>query len=50
MYKYIIHYKEYGRNWSSTSYVSPVPMTRQYLIEFFGLHECEDFKIEEEKK
>ena len=43
---YIIKYKEFGRDWSSTSYTSPEPVTEDYLIEFFGLHECEDFIIE----
>lgn len=45
---YIIKYKEFGRDWSSTTYTSPEPVTEDYLIEFFGLHECEDFVIENE--
>ena len=45
---YIIKFKEFGRNWSSTTYTSPEPVTEDYLIEFFGLHECEDFVIENE--
>lgn len=45
---YIIKYKEFGRDWSSTSYTSPDPVTEDYLISFFGLHECEDFTIEQE--
>lgn len=46
---YIIHYKEFGADhWSSTSYTSSEPVSREYLIEFFGLEECEDFSIEEE--
>ena len=45
---YIIKYKEFGRDWSSTAYTSPEPVTEDYLIEFFGLHECEDFVIENE--
>ena len=45
---YIIKYKEFGRDWSSTSYTSPEPVTEDYLIEFCGLHECEDFVIEKE--
>jgi hypothetical protein len=45
---YIIKYKEFGRDWSSTSYTSPEPVTEDYLISFFGLHECEDFTIEQE--
>ena len=45
---YIIKYKEYGREWSHTSYTSPEPVTEDYLISFFGLHECEDFIIEQE--
>ena len=46
--KYIIKYKEYGREWSSTSYMTPETVTKDFLIEFFGLHECEDFIIEQE--
>ena len=46
-YIYIIKYKEYGREWSATSYSSPEPVTREYLITFFGLDECEDYLIEE---
>lgn len=48
MYKYHIKYKEFGRKWSSTYYTSPVPKTRGFLIDFFGLDECEDYEIEEE--
>ena len=44
---YIIKYKEYGREWSSTSYSSPEPVTKVYLIDFFGLTECEDYLIGE---
>ena len=44
-YIYIIRYKEYGRTWSSTSYSSNQPVTKEYLIQFFGLWECEDFEI-----
>ena len=43
---YIIKYKEYGREWSSTSYMTPETVTEDFLIDFFGLHECEDFAIE----
>ena len=43
---YIIKYKEFGRDWSSTTYTSPEPVTEDYVIEFFGQHECEDFVIE----
>ena len=46
-YTYIIKYKEFGREWSSTSYTSPEPVTKEYLVEFFGLTECEDYSIEE---
>ena len=46
-YTYIINYKEPGREWSSTSYTSPEPVSKDYLIEFFGLEECEDYLIEE---
>lgn len=45
-YTYIIKYKEYGKEWSSTSYSSPEPVTKEYLIDFFGLTECEDYLIE----
>lgn len=45
---YLIKYKEFGREWSHTSYTSPEPVTEDYLISFFGLHECEDFIIEQE--
>lgn len=50
MPKYIIHYKEKGRDWSQTSYTSPEPVTRDYLIEFFGLdkEDIENFIIEQE--
>ena len=46
-YTYIINYKEPGREWSFTSYTSPTPVSKDYLIEFFGLEECEDYNIEE---
>ncbi len=46
---YIIHYKEYGADhWGKTSYTSSEPVSREYLIEFFGLGECEDYRIEEQ--
>ena len=48
MHTYIIHYKEFGREWSSTSFQTPRTVTREYLIQFFALHECEDYFIEEE--
>jgi len=44
-YTYIIKYKEPGRAWSQTSYTSPEPVTKEYLVEFFGLTECEDYQI-----
>ena len=47
---YIIKYKEFGREWSHTSYTSPEPVSEDYLISFFGLHECEDFVIEQDPK
>ena len=46
-YTYIINYKELGREWSSTSYTSLEPVTKEYLIDFFGLTECEDYLIED---
>lgn len=45
---YIIKYKEFGRDWNSTTYTSPEVVSEDYLIDFFGLHECEDFTIEQE--
>lgn len=45
---YLIKYKEFGGEWSHTSYTSPEPVSEDYLISFFGLHECEDFIIEQE--
>ena len=48
MHTYIIKFKEFGReNWGQTSYSSPEPVTREYLIQFFGLEECEDYLIED---
>lgn len=47
MHTYIIKYKENEREWSSTSYSSPDPVSEDYLIQFFGLAECEDYTIEE---
>ena len=43
---YIIKYKEFNRDWSSTSYTTPEEVTEEFLISFFGLDECEDFVIE----
>ena len=45
---YLIKYKEFNRDWSSTSYSSPDVVSEDFLIDFFGLHECEDFIIEPE--
>ena len=47
MTTYIINYKEYGRDWSRTTYTTQETVTREYLISFFGLEECEDYNIEE---
>lgn len=47
MHTYIIKFKEFGREWSSTSYSSPEPVSQEYLVEFFGLNECEDYFIKE---
>lgn len=44
-YTYIIKYKEYGGEWSSISYSAPQPTTKEYLVQFFGLEECEDYEI-----
>lgn len=47
-YIYIIHFKERDKEyWGKTSYTSPQPVTREYLIRFFGLEECEDYLIED---
>ena len=46
-YTYTIKYKEPGRACSSTSYTIPEPVSQEYLIEFFGLEECEDYLIEQ---
>lgn len=34
-------------NWSSTTYTSPTPKDKKFLIDFFGLKECEEYKIEQ---
>lgn len=47
MTTYIINYKEFGSDWSSTTYTTPETVTKEYLISFFGLEECEDYNIEE---
>lgn len=47
---YIINYKEYGREWSSTSYTCPEPVSDDFLVSFFGLTECEDYLIELDNK
>lgn len=48
---YIIHYKEKGKAWSKTSYTCQEPVSREYLIDFFGLEgeEIENFIIEPEE-
>jgi len=33
---YTIKYKEYGREWSSTSYMTPETVTEDFLIEFLA--------------
>ena len=43
---YMIKYKEFNKDWSSTTYTTPEEVSEDYLIEFFGLHECEAFVIE----
>ena len=49
---YIIHYKEKGQDWSKTSYTCVGSVTKQYLIDFFGLEneDVEEFKIETSNK
>ena len=44
--KYLIKFKEYGREWSSTTYSTPEAVSDEFLISFFGLEECEDYAIE----
>lgn len=50
--KYKISYKDKFTkgSWSSTYYVSPNPVSRSFLVEFFGLNnpDVESYKIEEE--
>lgn len=43
---YVIHYKEPGKNWSRTSYTTPDEVTDEFLVDFFGLDDCEDYRIE----
>ena len=45
---YLIKFKEYGREWSKTSFTSNEPVSKNKLVEFFGLEECEDYEIEVE--
>lgn len=49
MHTYIIKFKEVGREWNSTTYTSPDPVSKEYLIRFFGLKESdvEDYTIEQ---
>lgn len=51
MHTYKISYKDQFTNgkWSSTTYSSPEEVSNKFLIEFFGLHECEEYKIEKIK-
>lgn len=45
-YIYIIHFKEWDKkDWGQTTYSSPQTVSQEYLIQFFGLWECEDFEI-----
>ena len=46
---YIIHYKEPGKSWSRTSYTTPDEVTDDFLIDFFGLDDCEDYRIEKKQ-
>lgn len=47
MAKYKIEYKEQDGIWRETSYSAPDShyTSEQYLIDFFGLDECLDYKI-----
>lgn len=49
MHTYIIKFKEVGREWNSTTYTSPDPVSKEYLIRFFGLKESdvEEYTIEQ---
>lgn len=49
--KYIIKFKEQNREWQSTSYTSPEPVSEHYLVKFFGLDEddVEEYLIGVEK-
>ena len=47
---YIIKYKEYGKEWCSTSYSDSEPVSKEFLIQFFGLDKCEDYQIEEDQQ
>lgn len=44
---YIIQFKEEGE-WKKTSYTTKDTVSHKFLIDFFGLNECEDFIIEED--
>ena len=44
---YIIQFKEAGE-WKRTTYTCEEEVSYDYLIDFFGLTECEDYIIEEE--
>lgn len=50
MITYIIYYKDQFTNghWSSTTYTTPDPVSREFLIDFFGLNECIEYRIETE--
>lgn len=44
---YIVQFKEEGE-WKKTTYTCKDPVSHQFLIDFFGLNECEDYIIEED--
>lgn len=48
--KYFIKFKEQNREWQSTSYTSPEPVSEDYLVKFFELDEddVEEYQIEVE--
>lgn len=45
MFKVRIRYQEDDMVWRETSYTSPHEVTDEFLVEFFGLDECNDYEI-----
>lgn len=48
MITYKIHYIDQYTNgkWASTTYTATEPVSREFLVKFFGLDECEQYRIE----